>query len=112
MDSDDFRALLISTGYSLVCSLCLPLAAVPLLPHPRLQSLHVLGDTPPPEQRSLPPPPLHLLGWGPSDDSLSLPPPFLEVSGERSQASALSPFLSFFLPCPPELTCEPRAEEQ
>lgn len=24
MDSDDFRALLISTGYSLVCSLCLP----------------------------------------------------------------------------------------
>lgn len=143
MDSDDFRALLISTGYSLVCSLRLPrCCAAP----PRLPFLSLLPSCPPPASPVPPPfspsssschsPPefpgprghpstkqcspsslllLHLLGWGPSDDSLSLPLLFLEVSGERRSVLRLPLsflFLSFSLPHPPELTCEPRAEEQ
>lgn len=141
MDSDDFRALLISTGYSLVCSLCLPCCGATPLPQllplsflppfllsllppfllllfvlTPIQSFQVLGDTPPPDQCSLTPLLLllHLLGWGRSDDFLSLPPPFLEVCRERRSGFWLSPFSfsSLFLPHPPELTCEPRAEEQ
>lgn len=124
MDSDDFRALLISTGYSLVCRLCLPLllclfsspSSVPppppsLLTASRMSAssgtlLHQSSMAWPPSSSSA-----ASAGWGPSDDSLSLPPPFLEVSGERRSGLQLSPllflFLSFFLPRPPELTFEP-----
>lgn len=50
MDSDDFRALLISTGYSLVCCLCLPLPLLLLLAQPSLppELAYLPGDTPPP----------------------------------------------------------------
>lgn len=129
MDSDDFRALLISTGYSLVCSLCLPrcCAAPPLLPSspscPSSPSSSSCSSSrhPPPEfpgprghpstravQPQLPPPPrLHLLGWGPSDDSLSLPPPFWSLWREEVRLWLSFPFflfLSFFLSPPPTPT--------
>lgn len=124
MDSDDFRALLISTGYSLVCRLCLPWCSASPPPPPshpphRLQSLRVLGDPPPPEQRSLAS--LFLLRclcWAgslrrrpPHPTPCSLLPPALEVSGERRpglpRSLLLFLSLSLFLPRPPELTCEP-----
>ena len=80
MDSDDFRALLISTGYSLVCRLCLPWCSAS--PPPASLS----PSSPPPEspcprgpsstraaQPSLPlPPPLPLLGGVPPTTA---PPP-------------------------------------
>lgn len=106
MDSDDFRALLISTGYSLVCSLCLPLAAVPLLLLPPLLAQppppphRLLGDTPPAEPPP-PPPVLLLLGGGLSDDPKS-PTSFPgSLLREEVRPLAPSPFsfsfsLSFF----------------
>lgn len=88
-------------------------------PH-RLQSLRVLGDPPPPEQRSLASLLLLLrcLCWAgslrrrpPHPTPWSLLPPALEVSGERRpglpRSLLLFLSLSLFLPRPPELTCEP-----
>lgn len=44
MDSDDFRALLISTGYSLVCCLCLPCLCSSSFPSPLTPSRACLSS--------------------------------------------------------------------
>lgn len=54
MDSDDFRALLISTGYSLVCSLCLPCLCSSPSPSLPPELPYLPGATPPPSSATWP----------------------------------------------------------